>query len=81
VFDAGIYTGFLLLAAEALGIGAVPQAAVAYHADLLRKHLGIAPRHRIICAVSFGEKDATHPANRFRTTRTGLNQAAVWIGG
>lgn len=79
VFDAGIYLGFFLLAAEALGIGAVPQAAVSHHVGLIREHLGTAPEDRIISVVSFGRKDAEHPANGFRTGRADLAEAAVRI--
>ena len=71
----------LLLAAEAMGIGAIPQAAVSHHAGLLRQHLGIPPEQRIVSALSFGMEDADHPANRFRTDRAGVEDAAVLIDG
>lgn len=67
--------GFILafcLAAEALGLGCVPQAAIAAHAPLLRDHFAI-PEHRmILCALSFGHEDRDHPANDFRTERAPL---------
>lgn len=81
VLDAGIYLAYLLLAAEALGIGAVPQAAVSHHVGLLRDQLNIAPHQRIVSVVSFGEKDTAHPANGFRTARADLTEAAVQICG
>jgi nitroreductase len=77
VFDAGIYLGFFLLAAQALQIAAVPQAAVSHYTDLLRRAFGIPAESRIISVVAFGEEDRMHPANSFRTTRADLSEAVV----
>lgn len=78
IFDAGIFAGFLLLAAEALGIAAVPLASITHYADLIRHHAVIAPNRLIICGVAFGIKDTAHPANGFRTTRAILSESVVW---
>lgn len=80
VFDAGIYMGYLVLAAESLGIAAVPQAAVSHYSDLLRSAAGIPDHLRIICALSFGRKDEKHPANGFRTNRADSPHYSVLIG-
>lgn len=77
--DAGIYMGYLLLAAEALDLGVVPQAAIAHYASLLRKHLSISPEHRIIAGVAFGIKDPDHPANAFRTARADVAEVTRTI--
>lgn len=78
IFDAGIYTGFLLLAAEDLGIAAVPQASITHFAQVIRRHAVIPPAHHILCGVAFGTEDATHPANAFRTTRADLSETVTW---
>ncbi|MCC7319716.1 MAG: nitroreductase [Rubellimicrobium sp.] len=78
IFDAGIYTGFLLLAAEALGIAAVPLASITHHAQVIRRQAGIAPSQAIVCGVAFGTEDASHPANAFRTARADLSECVVW---
>lgn len=78
VFDAGIYAGFLLLAAEALGIAAVPQASITHYAQVIRRHAKIPPSDHIICGVAFGTEDAAHPANTFRTARADLSDCVVW---
>lgn len=80
IFDAGIYTGFLLLAAEALGIAAVPQASITHYAQVIRRHVDIPPGQNIICGVAFGIEDAAHPANAFRTARADLAEVVVWAG-
>lgn len=77
VFDAGIYTGYFLLAAQSLGIAAIPQAAISHYSRHLRAELDIPESHRIIIAISFGREDDTHPANTFRTDRAPVEDAVI----
>ncbi|UYP18812.1 nitroreductase [Rhodococcus sp. Z13] len=77
--DCGGYVATLLLAAESLGIAAVPQAAVAMTASALRQELGIGEDRDIVCAVSFGYADEAHPANACRTDRASLEETVVWV--
>ena len=76
--DCGAYVANFLLAAQALGMGAIPQAAVVAYPAVLRDHLAIAPDCRIVCGISFGRADASHPANGFRTTRASVEDCVVW---
>lgn len=78
VLDCGIYLGSLLLAAEALGIGIVPQAAFANYAPLLRDVFDIPEERAIVCGASFGYPDAAHPANSFRSRRAPVTDAVFW---
>ncbi|MEZ2392227.1 nitroreductase [bacterium RCC_150] len=77
--DCGGYVSTLLLAAESLGIAAVPQAAIAMYAGVVRKELCLPEGKRIVCAVSFGYEDTAHPANGFRTPRSGLDEVVHWF--
>ncbi|QSE92767.1 nitroreductase [Rhodococcus pseudokoreensis] len=77
--DCGGYVSTLLLAAHSLGIATVPQAAIAMVSNTVREHLGIPTDRRIVCAVSFGYEDQTHPANSFRTSRAHLTEVVEWI--
>lgn len=79
--DCGGYVGTFLLAAAALGLGAVAQAALASHPRLIREHFGLAPTQRVVCGISFGYEDADHPANGFRTARAPLEQAVRLVDG
>jgi hypothetical protein len=36
-----------------------------------------ADRH-ILCGISFGYRDPTHPANSFRTTRAAVEDVMEW---
>jgi nitroreductase len=69
--------GFLMsfcLAAQALGLATVPQAAVAFHSGVVREVLGIPEDRLILCAISFGYEDPDHAANSFRTERADLSE-------
>jgi nitroreductase len=77
--DCGGYVATLLLAAQALGIAAVPQAAVAMAAGAVRRELGISDERDIVCAISFGYADESHPANTCRTDRASLDDAVRWV--
>lgn len=76
--DCGGFVSAFTLAAQALGVASIPQAAVAAYAPLLRRHFNIADNRLILCAISFGYEDSTHPANSFRTERAGLEEVIDW---
>jgi nitroreductase len=67
--DCGLFLNSLLLAFEALGVGAIPQAALAAYADVIREHFDLPDSRRLVAGISFGWEDADHPANTFRTHR------------
>ena len=79
VMDCGAWVGNFLLAAEALGVGAIPQAALASWPDILRAHLDIPADRRIVCGISFGYEDREHPANGYRTARAPLEEVVSWV--
>ena len=78
--DCGGYVSNFMLAAQALGIATVSQAAIAGHADVVRKHLGVGEERRVVCGISFGYADASHLANSYRTNRATIPEAVTFIG-
>jgi nitroreductase len=70
--DCGGYLMSFMLAAQALGVATIPQAALAFHSGLVRKHFGLADDRRVVCGISFGYPDRSHKANSYRTTRASL---------
>lgn len=78
--DCGGFVTAFCLAAQALGVASIAQAAVASQAPLLRAHFGIEPDRLILCAISFGYADPDHPANGFRTARAPLGAFTDWRG-
>jgi len=77
--DSGLYIGSVLLAAQALGIGMIPQAALAGYADLMREHFQIPDNRVIVLGCSFGWPDESHPANSFRSRRAKLEDTVQWV--
>jgi nitroreductase len=67
--DCGGYVANFLLAATSLGVATIPQAALAARPERVRNSLGLPPDRRIVCGISFGYADQSHPANGFRTSR------------
>ena len=76
--DAGAFVTAFTLAAQALGIATIAQAAIAGMAPILREKLQIEADRDILCAVSFGYEDKHHPANAFRTKRAGVHEVLRW---
>jgi nitroreductase len=77
--DCGGYVSTLLLAAQALRVAAIPQAAIAMYAGFVREHLQLPEERLVVCAVSFGYGDSTHPANGFRTGRVELSDVVQHV--
>jgi len=77
--DCGGYVANFLLAAASLGVATVPQAALAARPQRIRDFFGLSADRKVVCGISFGFVDASHPANGFRTTRAGVPAAAAWL--
>lgn len=77
--DVGGYVQVLLLAMQAHGVAAIPQAALTHHSALIKSQLGIATERRMVCGISFGYEDTAHPANAFRTSRAPVSEVVSWV--
>jgi nitroreductase len=77
--DCGGYVNNFMLAAQALGLASVPQAALAFHSHVVRKHFGLGDDRRVVCGISFGFADRDHKVNSYRTSRAGLADAVTFI--
>jgi nitroreductase len=77
--DCGAYVGNFLLAAQALGLGTIPQAALARHSGLIRRHFGLGDDRRVVCGISFGVPDRDHKINSYRTSRASIPDAATFV--
>ncbi len=78
--DCGGYVTSFMLAAQALGIATIPQAALAFHSEVVREHFGLGDDRRVVCGISFGYPDRAHKANSYRTTRAGLADTITFVG-
>src|SRR6202522_3783403 len=77
--DCGAYVGNFLLAAQALRLGTIPQAALARHSGLIRRHFGLGDDRRVVCGISFGFPDRDHKINSYRTSRARIPDAVTFV--
>lgn len=77
--DCGAYINNFMLAARARGVASIAQAALAAFSDFWRKQLDLPEKRNVVCGISFGYEDASHPANSFRTQRAMLNEVVSWV--
>ncbi len=76
--DCGGFVTAFTLAATALGVATIAQAAIAAYAPVVRAQLDIADDRLILCAISFGYADARAPINQFRTERAAPSDIIDW---
>ncbi|MCB1368691.1 MAG: nitroreductase [Rhodobacteraceae bacterium] len=76
--DCGAFVTGFTLAAEAAGVGSIPQAAIAGLSAAVRDYFQIPEDRVIVCAISFGYEDKAHPANMFRTSRATPDEVIDW---
>jgi nitroreductase len=76
--DSGGFVTAFTLAATALGVATIAQAAIAAYAPLVRDHLDIPDDRLVLCAVSFGYADTNAPINQFRTERADPTDIIDW---
>ena len=77
--DCGGYVTSFMLAAQAMGVATIPQAALAFHSELVRRHFGLGDDRRMVCGISFGFPDRDHKANSYRTTRASMADTVKFV--
>ena len=79
VIDCGAYVSNFMLAAQALGLGTIPQAALAHQSGLIRRHFNLGDDRRVVCGISFGFADNDHRINSYRTSRASVADVAAFV--
>ena len=77
--DCGLYVSNFMLAAQALGLGTIPQAALARHSGLIRRHFSLPDDRRVVCGISFGYADHAHKVNSYRTSRATVADTVTFV--
>ena len=77
--DCGAYVGNFMLAAQALGLGTIPQAALARHSGLIRRHFKLADDRKVVCGISFGFADSADKVNSYRTSRASVAETVTFV--
>ncbi len=80
IFDLGLFSQSLMLAARNFGLDSAPAVTLAAHPDLIRKELKIPDDLSIIIGIALGYADAEHPQNQYRTTRRSVQEAVTFKG-
>lgn len=77
--DCGAYVSSFMLAAQALGVATIAQAALALYSGAIREHFAIPVTRHVVCGISFGWPDHDHPVNRYRTPRADFAEAVRFV--
>ena len=78
--DCGLYVESFLLAAQALGLGACAQAALAAGSPFLHEYFDIPETRKVVCGIAFGYADPDHPTATYRTSRAALDEVVTFVG-
>lgn len=79
--DVGVWLGYLLTAAAALGIATCPMASIAAYPEPLRAQLPLAETDIVLFGVALGRADADAAVNRTRTTREPVEANVTFVAG
>jgi len=78
--DCGLYVDSFLLAAQALGLGACAQAALAAASPFLHEYFDLPDTRKVVCGIAFGYADPDHATNTYRTSRASLDEVVTFVG-
>lgn len=79
IFDMGLFAQSLMLAANAHGIGTVPQAFLTDYSDEVKKFLELPESKRVVLGMSIGYPDSAATAGSYRTDRVDAAGIVKWI--
>ena len=76
--DLGLSVSYLLLAAEARGLGTCPIGLITAYAADIADVLGIPQNKEIVLGIALGYADGSSPVNNFKTTRADQSEILSW---
>ncbi|MEK7850675.1 MAG: nitroreductase [Deltaproteobacteria bacterium] len=79
IFDMGLFAQSLMLAANARGIGTVPQAFLTDYPATIKEFLQIPETKRLILGISAGYPDWEDKANSYKSQRVDVSEIVKWI--
>ncbi len=80
LLDLGLFTGGILLAAEAEGLGCCVQTMPVAYPDLIRKELEISPNISLILNICIGYPDSENKINLYHSVRREVSEFVRWYG-
>lgn len=78
VFDLGLFSQSIALAAHSLGLGTCLQASVTGYPDAIRNFLKVNESKMIVLCIAIGYPDSEAPINKYQSTRTTLKEFVKW---
>ena len=79
--DMGMWLQTLMLLAREAGLDTCPQESLAFHARIVKEHLGISDEdHLFFCGLAIGYRDAGAPENNFPRPRLPLDEQVQFRG-
>ena len=78
--DIGILTGYLVLAAQGLGLGTCPIGLVTEFEEEIREQLNIPEDKKVIISIAVGYRDQLAPINQLRSSREPISTMVKWRG-
>lgn len=78
IFDMGLFSQNLILAAHSFGVESCLQASVTNYADAIREFLGIPETKKLIIGVSIGYPDTEAKLNTYRSVKQKAEEFTRW---
>lgn len=78
LFDMGLFTQNLILAAHTLGVGSCIQASVTGYADEIKRFLDIAKDQKLVVCISMGYPDQEAKLNTYRSLKKKPEEFMHW---
>ncbi len=78
VFDMGLFTQSLILAAHSFGLGTCLQASVTGFAPEVKKFFGIGEQKKLVIGISMGYPDEKAPLNSYRSLKQKPEEFTKW---
>ena len=78
IFDMGLFTQSIVLAAHALGLGSCIQASITGYPDAIRKFLEIPSSKLLMLGISIGYPEMEARINSYQSSRADMNQLVTW---
>jgi len=79
IFDMGLFSQTICLAAHSFGIGTCLQASTVRYPDAIRDFLGIPKTKRLIICISMGYPDASAKINQYYSARANVDTFVQWF--
>jgi nitroreductase len=79
IFDMGLFTQNLILAAHSLGVESCLQASVTNYAAEIKKFLGMPESKKLVICISLGYPDEEAKLNTYRSLKQKPNEFTKWI--